>query len=97
MRWVAIFDDEPGMLAVRQRHAQAHLDYLAANAGEILIGGGLRAGPEESFCGGLWVMDVPSRERAVELIEKDPYYTPALRRYRLFTWGKALQDRMVQL
>lgn len=42
-------------------------------------------------------MYVPSRERAVELIEKDPYYTPALRRYRLFTWGKALQDRMVQL
>ena len=97
MRWVALFDDDPGMLAVRLLHAQAHLDYLDANANEILIGGGLRARPDEPFCGGLWVLEVPDRDRAVELIEGDPYYTPALRRYRLFTWGKALQDRVVQL
>lgn len=97
MRWVAIFEDDPGMLDVRRQNGQAHLDYLTENAKEILIGGGLRPAPDEPFAGGLWVLEVTSRERAVELIENDPYYVPHVRRYRLFTWGKAFEDRTVQL
>lgn len=97
MRWVAIFQDDPGMLEIRKQKGQAHLDYLAENENEILIGGGLRSGPGEHYAGGLWVLEVASRERAVELIENDPYYAPAIRSYRLFTWGKALEDKIVQL
>ena len=97
MRWVAIFEDAPGMLEVRKQNAQAHVDYLTENENEIIIGGGLRSGPSEPFAGGLWVLEVASRDRAVELIENDPYYAPAVRSYRLFTWGKALEDRVVQL
>ena len=40
---------------------------------------------------------VASRERAVELIENDPYYVPALRRYKLFVWRKAIEEKVVQL
>lgn len=47
--------------------------------------------------GGLWVLDVPSRERAMELIENDPYWVPAHRSVRLLTWGKGLEDVMVTL
>ncbi len=36
------------------------------------------------------MFDVESRERAVELIEQDPYYIANLRVYRLLAWGKAL-------
>ena len=97
MRWVAIFEDAPGMLDVRKEKGQAHLDYLIANEREILIGGGLRAGPGESFVGGLWVLDVANRDRAVELIENDPYYAPSFRNYKLFAWGKALENKVVQL
>jgi len=97
MRWVAVFEDDLGMLEVRKARGQAHLDYLSLNEKEILIGGGLRNGPGESFVGGLWVMEVASRERAVELIENDPYYVPALRRYKLFTWGKVFEDKVVPL
>ncbi|OYU09717.1 MAG: hypothetical protein CFE38_21055 [Comamonadaceae bacterium PBBC1] len=97
MRWVAIFQDDPGMLGVRKRHGQAHLNYLAENENEILIGGGLRSGPGEPFAGGLWVLEVVSRDRAVKLIENDPYYAPEVRSYRLFTWAKALEDKIVQL
>jgi uncharacterized protein YciI len=97
MRWVAIFEDDLGMLEVRRTYGQAHLDYLAANESEILIGGGLRNGPGESFAGGLWVLEVASRERAVELVESDPYYVPALRKYKLFTWGKAFEEKVVHL
>ena len=51
----------------------------------------------EAFVGGLWVLEVPSRERAVELIEADPYYEPAYRSYTLLTWGKAFPEVSVSL
>lgn len=96
-RWVVFFDDEPGMMAVRRAREPLHLAYLERHADEIRMAGGLREAPGEAFVGGLWVLEVPSRERAVELIENDPYYVPALRRYRLLTWGKAFPDRLVTL
>ncbi len=43
------------------------------------------------------VLEVQSREWAVELIENDPYYHPEFRTYRLFTWGKILQNATVEL
>lgn len=95
-RWIVYFEDEPGMLDIRREREPLHLAHLERHAAEILIAGGLREAPGATFVGGLWVLEVPSRERAVELIESDPYYVPALRRYRLLTWGKAL-DRSVTL
>lgn len=97
MRWIALFDDTPAMLAIRQEREPLHLVYLRQHQDEILIAGGLREAPGESFVGGLWVMEVASRARAVELIENDPYYVPAHRSYRLLTWGKALAERQVIL
>jgi uncharacterized protein YciI len=93
MRWVAIFDDQPSMLAVRREREPLHLAYLRAHEGEILIAGGLREAPGGGFVGGLWVLEVESRERAVALVENDPYFVPACRSYRLLTWGKALADK----
>ena len=97
MRWVAIFDDSPEMLEVRKEREAQHLAYLREHEGEILIAGGLRDAPGSTFVGGLWVLDVQSRERAVELIENDPYYAPAHRSYRLLAWGKANPERMTVL
>jgi uncharacterized protein len=97
VRWIAVFTDTPEMLAVRKAHEPLHLAYLRANASEILIGGGCRDGPGEPFVGGLWVLEVASRERAVELIEHDPYFEAAYRSYRLLTWGKALAEVVVTL
>lgn len=97
MRWIALFDDTPAMLAIRQEREPLHLAYLRQHQDEILIAGGLREAPGESFVGGLWVMEVASRARAVELVENDPYYVPAHRSYRLLTWGKALADRQMIL
>jgi len=75
---------------VRRQHAEDHFAYLAANRAKILLGGGLRPAPEEWYCGGLWVMEVTSRNEAVALCEDDPYFRLGLRKgYRLLTWGKA--------
>jgi uncharacterized protein len=95
MRWVAIFQDTPAMVAVRQEREALHFEYLGKHEREILIAGGLREAPGSAFVGGLWVLEVASRERAVALIENDPYFVPTCRSYRLRTWGKANAEREV--
>jgi uncharacterized protein YciI len=97
MRWVVIFEDAPGMLEIRRTREPLHLEYLRKNSAEILIAGGLREAPGAAFVGGLWILEVPSRPRAVELVENDPYYVPACRKYRLLAWGKAIADKQVIL
>ena len=97
-RWVAIFEDAPDTAEIRRAQTDAHLAYLGDHADEIVIGGGLRPAPDEWYCGGLWVMEVATRERAVQLCENDPFFKAGLRTgYRLFVWGKALPDRTVTL
>ena len=97
MRWIALFEDTADMLHVRQRHEAAHLAYLAAFDSEILIAGGLRDAPGGPFVGGLWVLEVSSRDRAVQLVERDPYFINGGRRYRLHVWGKAFATKVVML
>lgn len=97
MRLVAIFEDTPAMLAVRRDLAPQHLAFLREHADEILIGGGLREAPSQAYVGGMWVLAVASRERAVELIEADPYFKAEPRPYRLLCWGKAIPEAKVVL
>lgn len=80
------------MADARRHHEQAHLDYLRQHMDEILVAGGLRDAPGGPYVGGLWIFEVPSRERAIELIEGDPYCRHSLRQYRLCVWGKALPE-----
>lgn len=91
-RWVAVFEDNPDAEAgcVRRQHADDHFAYLAENRDKIVLGGGLRPSPDEWYCGGLWVMEVASRDEAAALCEGDPYFRLGLRKgYRLYAWGKA--------
>ena len=97
MRWIAIFDDTPEMLVVRREREHLHLSYLRDHADEILIAGGCRNEPETPFIGGLWILEVASRARAVTLIENDPYFVPSFRNYKLRTWGKAFPDLKITL
>jgi uncharacterized protein YciI len=92
MRYVAIFEDAPEMLLIRQTRSEQHFAYLKEHRNEILIGGGLREEPGGVFVGGMWIFKVESRERAVSLIENDPYFESAYRTYRLLVWGKALPE-----
>jgi uncharacterized protein YciI len=92
MRYVAIFDDAPEMLSIRKARSEQHFAYLKEHRNEILIGGGLREEPGGVFVGGMWIFEVESRERAVTLIENDPYFESAYRTYRLLVWGKALPE-----
>jgi hypothetical protein len=90
MRLVVIFEDEPPMADIRARLEPAHLAFLAAHRDEIKQAGGLRQEPGGPYAGGLWVFEVASKARAIELIEADPYHQAHPRPYRLLVWGKAL-------
>ncbi len=78
------------MVPVREALEPAHLAFLEQNHAEIRMAGGLRHEHGGAYVGGLWVFDVADRQRAVELIEADPYYQAIPRKYRLLAWGKAL-------
>jgi uncharacterized protein len=97
MRFVVIFEDSPEMAAIRRKDEHAHLAYLEAHRTEIQMAGGLRNEHGGPYVGGLWVFEVPSRERAVALIEGDPYFLAHPRNYRLLAWGKALPQYEVTL
>ena len=83
------------MVPVRAEHEPAHLAYLQANRDEIVMAGGLRSAHGGPYVGGLWVFEVSSWERAVALIEQDPYHQANPRQYRLLVWGKALPQYQV--
>lgn len=97
MRFAVIFEESPEMVAVRSTTEPAHLAYLEANRVEILMAGGLRNEHGGPYVGGLWVFEVGSKERAIELIESDPYFLAHPRKYRLLAWGKALPQYQVTL
>lgn len=90
MRFVVIFEEGTEMVPVREALEPAHLKYLEENREEIRMAGGLREDHAGPYVGGLWVFEVSSRKRAVDLIEGDPYYKKNPRNYRLLVWGKAL-------
>jgi len=89
-RWVCVFDDAPEMLKVRAQRRTSHHAFLSENADRILRAGALCPDGGGAPTGGLWLLEVASREEAVRLIERDPYYEPQHRTYRLFEWKWAL-------
>jgi len=91
MRWVAIFTDRPGALAIREASAAAHFDYLEAHRDQIRLAGGVRDEPGGPPDGGLWILDnIRDRAEAVRLCEEDPFFRAGLRQsYVLKAWGFA--------
>ena len=97
MRWITFSTDTPEMMEIRKERQDLHFEYLKKHESEILIAGGCREVPGGDFVGGLWVLEVSSKERAVELIENDPYFVPSCRTYQLLVWGKAFAEKPVVL
>ena len=55
----------------------------------------------EEICAGLHSLQIPlevaTKERAIALIENDPYFVPSYRTYQLLIWGKAFAEKFVVL
>lgn len=90
MRWVAVFEDDPTKLAVREAFTAAHMAYLHECHGAIVDAGGLRAAPGEAPCGGLWVVNAETPDEVMRLCEQDPFFRHGLRKsVRIFAWSEA--------
>lgn len=94
MLFVALFDDDPEQLSVRQDRMDAHLAYLDREKDRILVGGSLREAPDQSARGGLWIIEASDRQEAEKLCHGDPFWTGGLRMsVTVLHWSKAFPDR----
>lgn len=80
---------------MREALKPAHLAFQEKDQASIPMAGGLRDEHGGPYVSGLWVSEVGSRQRAVELIEGDPYCEAHPRKYRLLAWDKALPQFQV--
>ena len=82
--------DKPNHQAVRQAHRAAHLDYLAQNAPLLLACGAKLHDDGSDMGGGLYVVDLDTREAAQAFIDADPFHQADLfEQVRITRWRKA--------
>ena len=95
MLFAVLFADRPGQSALRGRHLQAHIDWLAQHADTVRVAGSLRTEPGDVPKGGLWIVEAESKEAVHRLMQTDPFWTCGLRQSaEVLHWSKAL-DRQV--
>lgn len=82
--------DKPDHQHVRQAHRPAHLEFLQRNAQLLLACGAKLQDDGSDKGGGLYVVDLDTREAAQALIESDPFYQADLfAEVRITRWRKA--------
>lgn len=93
MLFAAWFTDHPGQGALRAEHLAAHIAWVDAHKDQVLVAGSLRDEPQDTPRGGLWVVEAPSKQAVLSLMQTDPFYTCGLRqRVEVYHWSKALPE-----
>lgn len=82
--------DKPNSLALRMEHRAEHLRYLEAHKALLLACGAKLNDDGSDQGGGLYVLDVGTREEAQAFIAADPFYAAQLfKEVRITRWRKA--------
>jgi uncharacterized protein YciI len=85
--------DKPDHGHVRQRARESHLEYLAANKARLLACGAKLSDDGNSASGGVYLLDVETREEAERFIANDPLLLAELfERVSVTRWRKAYLD-----
>lgn len=85
--------DKPAHQSVRQANRPAHLAFLEANRGLLLACGAKLEDDGTDAGGGVYIVDVDTREAAQALIEADPFHRAGLfADVRITRWRKAYLD-----
>ena len=96
MLFAVLFTDKPGHGALRAEHLQAHIAWVEEHQDTVLVAGSLRVEPHAVPKGGLWVVEAPSKEAVLALVQSDPFYTCGLRQdVEVLHWSKALQKKVL--
>lgn len=95
MLFAVLFTDKPGHGALRAEHLDAHVQWVAQHQDTVLVAGSLRVDPVDVPRGGLWIVEAPSKDAVLALMQTDPFWTCGLRQgVEVLHWRKAL-DRQV--
>jgi uncharacterized protein YciI len=85
--------DKPNHAHVRQRVRETHLAYLEANKARLLACGAKLDDDGNHASGGLYIVDVETREAAERFIASDPFFLAELfERVTVTRWRKAYLD-----
>ena len=85
--------DKPGSLELRAKLRPAHLEYLDANKALLIACGAKLDDDGNPAGGGLYVVDVDSRQSAQRFLEADPFAQGGLfERVSIQRWRKAYVD-----
>ena len=90
--------DKPEHQTVRQQHRSAHLDFLAEREHLLLACGAKLNDDGMDLGGGLYVVNVETREEAERFIQEDPFHHAGLfARVNITRWRKAYVDSQCYL
>ena len=64
--------DKPGMAEVRASIRQTHLDYLAANMDNVVLGG-VTFAADDAKDGSVWIINLPTLEAAETFVAAEPF------------------------
>lgn len=93
MPYVIQFKDAPDVRENKIRVRPTHRDYIAANAHRIIASGGFFPDDDDFPSGGLVILDVATRQEAVDYIENDPFFLNGIfTRYSIDRWKKFVFD-----
>ena len=86
--------DKKDHAEVRQLHRRAHLEYLEANKSLLLACGAKLQDDGKDAGGGLYIVDVETREQAQAFIDADPFKRDGalFERITITRWRKAYVD-----
>ncbi|WP_417247283.1 YciI family protein [Celeribacter sp.] len=90
MPWMVETYDKFDCAELRNRIRPAHLNYLEAHKGILLACGAKIDDEGKAASGGLYLLDLETREDAQSFIEQDPFYQEGLfARVFVTRWRKA--------
>ncbi len=90
--------DKPNHAHVRARERAVHLDFLAQHQALLLACGAKLNDDGSSLGGGIYIVDVETREEAQAFIAQDPFSQVGLfERVSIVRWRKAYVDGVCHL
>lgn len=94
MPYVITFTDAPDTTREKKGSIRAtHIDYVSSQAHRIIASGGLFPDDDDFPNGGLIILDVATRQEAVDYIEHDPFFLNGIfTSYTIHRWRKFVFD-----
>lgn len=90
--------DKPDHAHVRARERDVHLDFLAQHQALLLACGAKLNDDGSSAGGGIYIVDVDTREEAEAFIAQDPFaHADLFERVSIVRWRKAYVDGVCHL